>query len=96
MSDRLIMVRCSVYHLLLKTHFHYCTGTWTKRSNAVTACKPFGQDHDLVDYEHDSEAEWEPEGEGEEIQSGDEDDEDATADVMDPDDVSISSCKVTW
>ncbi|KAI7876009.1 hypothetical protein K492DRAFT_167584 [Lichtheimia hyalospora FSU 10163] len=61
-------------------------GTWTKRSNAVTACKPFGQDHDLVDYEHDSEAEWEPEGEGEEIQSGDEDDEDATADVMDPDD----------
>ncbi|CDH52569.1 hypothetical protein RO3G_06701 [Lichtheimia corymbifera JMRC:FSU:9682] len=61
-------------------------GTWTKKSNAVTACNPFGQDHDHIDYEHDSEAEWEPEGEGEEIQSGDEDDEDVSADVMDPDD----------
>lgn len=63
-------------------------GTWTKKSDTVTACNPFGQDHDHIDYEHDSEAEWEPEGEGEEIQSGDEEDEDVSADIMDPDDVS--------
>lgn len=80
---------CGAQQLELTTNLNHWIGTWTKKSNAVTACNPFGQDHDHIDYEHDSEAEWEPEGEGEEIQSGDEDDEDVSADVMDPDDVSI-------
>ncbi|KAG0177155.1 hypothetical protein DFQ28_000375 [Apophysomyces sp. BC1034] len=62
-------------------------GTWTKQSNVLTGRRPFSSDHDLIDYDHDSEAEWGPESEGEDIHSGDEDDEDLAADLIDQEDV---------
>lgn len=46
-------------------------GTWNKRSNHVTARRPFGRDSKWFNYEVDSDDEWEEEEDGESLSASD-------------------------
>ncbi|KAI8813648.1 chromatin assembly factor 1 subunit A-domain-containing protein [Cladochytrium replicatum] len=50
-------------------------GTWSKTSRIITGRRPFTQDHQLLQYDIESDLEWEDDEPGEDLKSDDEDDE---------------------
>jgi hypothetical protein len=53
-----------------------CSGTFSKRSKVLNGRNPTAQDHELLNYDYDSEAEWEEEeADGEDIAASDNEDD---------------------
>lgn len=51
-------------------------GTWRKRSQFITARKPFAEDKDTFNYEEDSDDDWEEEEQGESLNGSDDEEKD--------------------